>query len=539
MVLIGSCLVAEPAHASPGDLDQAFATGGVLEAASTAIAVQPDAKTLILEGAQTASDRSIEVRRVTAEGEPDRSFSEDGLASFEPLGDGEGTAFAHNIALTTDAEIVISGSVGPPGGSRLMVARLLPDGSPDQSFGSGGISVIDRPPGYPSALAIDSSHRVVAGVRDALVRLTRDGRLDTGFSSDGIQEIGDAVDDVALGPDDSIFALTYTGLHKLDSAGEPDQSFGDGGLAEFSGGGEASVALDGAGRVIAGSRQCTITFGPSAGSCSSSVRRLTPSGALDQSYGENGITSGAGGLVAVDDEDRVLVGSASSPRRGVGLALAISRLNAAGELDAGFGSRSGAFAVGAGAGRPIDLEVGPDGKITAASRTAVARFEVADEPGDADADGQLDGPDRCDFLSATTQTGCPRIERPGELRQIGRTYLVPVIEPRHPGCIWRQVVKLWRVKRGGPLLVERRETSTNGRTPLFFGLPRGRYYATVGADFKPGIGFCERTRTPSITLSRNLDPAPDGVRRALGDIDLAQQGRCHPAGGGCSAAPGS
>ncbi len=508
MVLIGSCLVAEPAQASPGDLDQAFATGGVLEAASTAIAVQPDAKTLILEGALTASDRSIEVRRVTAEGEPDRTFSEDGLASFEPLGEGEGSVSAKNVVLTPNAEIVISGSIGPPRDSRVMVARLTPDGSLDQSFGSGGIAVIDRAPDFRSPLAVDGSRRVIAGAQDDLFRLTRDGQLDTGFSGDGIQEIADDVDDVALGPDDSIFALTYVGLHKLDSTGEPDPDFGENGTASLDAGHD-SVALDATGRVVVGSHYCYSTLGPSAGSaCSSSVRRLTSAGSLDPSFGENGVIFSSGGVVAVDDHDRVLVGDESSPRRGVGVALGISRLNAAGGLDAGFGSRGGALAVRAGAGRPIDLEIGPDGKITAANRTAIARFEVADEPGDADADGQPDGPDRCDFLYATSRTGCPRIERSTELIKIERLYLAAVLDTS-PGCHWHQVVKLWRIKRGGDLLVSRRETDSTGRAPRFFGLHRGRYYATVGADFKPGIGFCERARTPSITLSRNLDPPPE------------------------------
>ncbi len=91
-------------------------------------------------------------------------------------------------------------------GARFAVARYLPDGAPDLSFGKGGAARATFEPGLPSdyanALALQEDGKiVVAGTarfsfsapnpaRFALARYTPNGRLDRSFAGDGKQITG-------------------------------------------------------------------------------------------------------------------------------------------------------------------------------------------------------------------------------------------------------------------------------------------------------------------------------------------------------------
>ena len=513
------CVTTDRAEASPGDLDETFGKGGVIKGEASAIAVQPDRKTVLVHGSNLAGSLTVTVARVTVSGLPDRAFSADGRKSFEALSSGPGTAYATDVALTPQGQIVVAVSIYMDGlASQIAIARLTSEGTLDQSFGSGGVAVLGRSLGAGGAVATDSSGGIVASVDEGVVRLTPDGRLDTRFSEDGIAETGASVVDMALGADDSVFAFTVgdtVEVQKLNSAGDADQGFGDGGRAlvrsYVDSSQQNSITVDPFGRIVVASYGCVADLGPGPPEhCAGILSRLTASGAADDSF--DGYAPGQaslGGLARVDAESRVIVAGNLSPRRGLGEVVVVRRQMPTGELDQRFGFGGLAYAGAASLGQPIDLEIGPDEKITAATHEGeVARFEIDDEPGDSDADGRSNAPDRCDFLYASTQTGCPRIKRFIELGKIDTNeYVYLQAYTRHPGCLGGQVVKLWRVTQHGDVLIERGRSDSRGGTPRFDRLRRGRYYATLGSDFKPGIGFCERARTPAFTLRHDLEAA--------------------------------
>src|SRR4051794_28886968 len=160
---------------SAGDLDPTFGTGGneLLPAGFgpvgygvTATAVQADGKTLIAgsAGLSNSPSSSFFLERLNIDGTPDRTFGQNGIVTTN-LG---GTAGASSILIQPDGRIVLGGSrsngvLYPRADTQGAIVRYNPNGSPDPSFGAGGI-VLAQIPGESSffSLALMSDGRIVA-----------------------------------------------------------------------------------------------------------------------------------------------------------------------------------------------------------------------------------------------------------------------------------------------------------------------------------------------------------------------------------------
>lgn len=95
-----------------------------------AVALQPDGRIALAGGA----GNDMAAGRLTAGGAPDRSFGGGGVVRFENEADEHATA----ITLQPDGKVLIAGYIYPAD-ARALVHRLLPDGSPDPSFGVDGL----------------------------------------------------------------------------------------------------------------------------------------------------------------------------------------------------------------------------------------------------------------------------------------------------------------------------------------------------------------------------------------------------------------
>ena len=257
-VSIGLALSAPgTARGATGDLDSSFGDGGLVttslgkrseELARTLVAT-PDGGAVIVGSRERFHNRNgIFALKLEADGTPDEDFGREGrlVPEFFPGADEN----AVTAAVQPDGKILIAGSVyvpGYPGSTDLMVIRLLPDGSLDQSFGSDGIAVVGAYEGSYEwaneiALAPDGSIVVAGGVAQELlvVRLTSQGKVDTSLSGDGFiygrSGGSDVYDTLAVGPDGGItlggwdrFNADWL-LKRYDSYGEPDTSFSGDGL---------------------------------------------------------------------------------------------------------------------------------------------------------------------------------------------------------------------------------------------------------------------------------------------------------------------
>ena len=243
-----------------GALDPSFGTNGRV---STAVATrtnnlrallrQPDGR-LVAAGAvaNTSEHTDVGLVRYLADGSVDPSFGSGGTVRVSLGAYSDDVAALHRQA---DGRIVVAAlaktsfSYGDFG-----LLRLLPDGSLDPTFGSGGIAVtaITANSDTPRALvALPDGRFVVGGVsydgtvnRAALVRYLPDGSLDPSFGSGGIVTTAlpsggsFQMADVGLLPDGAllVFGTSYTTgadavFLRYDGNGLLDQTFGDGGIA--------------------------------------------------------------------------------------------------------------------------------------------------------------------------------------------------------------------------------------------------------------------------------------------------------------------
>jgi uncharacterized delta-60 repeat protein len=188
-------------YTAKGSLDASFGEGGVVRAGGDPVAgVAVDAAGRILfagaatVGAAADAHRVWRVVRLRGDGGIDPEFGG---------GDGEVTGVLGIGAEATDLTVDRRGRVAFPlcaweGPARRLpaVARLLPDGSPDPTFGEGGMAALPSGAGWncPYAVARDHRDRLVVGGngdhRLVVTRLGEAGSPDPAFGDDGTASLG-------------------------------------------------------------------------------------------------------------------------------------------------------------------------------------------------------------------------------------------------------------------------------------------------------------------------------------------------------------
>jgi uncharacterized delta-60 repeat protein len=207
-----------------GSVDQSFGNGGVAtlpqDGAAWGMALAPDGR-IILAGEASVGDntlfdlltglglgvlsrtlsnnRQYMVAALQPNGKPDTSFGNGGVVRF---GIGS-TSICTAIAVQPDGRIVVTGSTFS---HKLLVAtvRLMPNGTFDQSFGTGGVSqqVVEE---AVNAVALQRDGDIVIGATGpTAIRLLPNGQPDSGFGTDGVVNIqqvrGNAANGVAIDP---------------------------------------------------------------------------------------------------------------------------------------------------------------------------------------------------------------------------------------------------------------------------------------------------------------------------------------------------
>jgi uncharacterized delta-60 repeat protein len=221
------------------------------------VAIQTDGSTVVV-GTSSCLEPWCDygsIVRYDADGALDPSFGAGGILS----GEASGLSEANAVAIQPDGAIVVGGVVGASGvagearGGKFGLARYLPDGSLDPSFGNGGVVHTEFCPepaaGTVNDLAIQPDGRIVAvgSIRCdqnraiAIARYLPDGELDPDFQKGWVafNAPGRAHEElraVALQADGKIVAVGGgTGkllVIRLDDNGERDNSFGRNGFDE-------------------------------------------------------------------------------------------------------------------------------------------------------------------------------------------------------------------------------------------------------------------------------------------------------------------
>jgi uncharacterized delta-60 repeat protein len=244
-----------------GSLDSAFGAGGRVitpfgaSAAATAVALQSDGKIVVVGADNLPPNPDVwdphedfAVERLNPDGSLDVSFGTGGQATLDFGGSVDA---ANAVAIQPDGKIIVSGSSAGPTLSSpwvLALARLNPDGSPDNSFGAAG--------------KVTTAFGAVGENAAGLV-LQPDGKIvQAGWSSDG-----------------------NTLLVRYNPSGGPDATFGTGGkvLTPSLVAGGLALQADGD-LVVAGARS-------QAGNSNFALARYLPDGTPDPNFGTGGVVT--------------------------------------------------------------------------------------------------------------------------------------------------------------------------------------------------------------------------------------------------------
>jgi uncharacterized delta-60 repeat protein len=324
-----------------GSFDPSFANSqfGVLSSPNGAtsvsdVEVQNDGKVVAIGGGTGAV-----LVRYNADGSLDPTFGTGGTVLT--IVDG-GTTTASKAAIQPDGKIVIVGTA--PGGQ--LVVRYLPDGTLDNSFGTGGIVQTNEPGSSFKGIsvALQPDGKIVVGGNDSngpaylVTRYNSDGSIDTSWDGDGIKSIAYnaagtfnngfaavGIRAIAVKLDGCIVALGHKNiLFQFNADGSDDTTFdGDGSRQALNGTDKDpySLAVSASGRItVVGATYGYISScGPFPGPCPSPilnylVSRYNPDGTPDTSLygvGNASINPGAAGAgataVALDSKGRTVV----------------------------------------------------------------------------------------------------------------------------------------------------------------------------------------------------------------------------------------
>lgn len=345
-------IAAAPAQAAGGDLDPTFSGDGKATTglpSTEGVARQSTGKIVTAGG----SAGTLQLARHTATGALDATWDGNGHVTIAV----PGLEQVVGLGVQRNDKLVVFAR-GPAGTG--LVVRLTADGKRDLAYDGDG----RRETALPSAGvvrdgALDSAGRAVllaeGSDRSAILarHTSTNGALDTAFGGDGIVQnryapvLAPALAAAADGKlvvagdrfGDGALVSRYT------AAGAPDPTFAGDGHRELAGGSlESEVAVDAAGRAVV-----ALFEGPIDGRHPAHhpvgavyVRRLTPGGAVDETFGDRGLAwlegwIALGDLAVQDDGKPVLGGSAQPPEPdAAAVQFRLTRLTAAGQPDGGF-----------------------------------------------------------------------------------------------------------------------------------------------------------------------------------------------------------
>ena len=354
--------------AAIGDLDPGFGDDGLVRlpigifgAASFAGIQQPDGK-LVLAG---LANHDFAVARLMPNGETDRTFSIDGVATADFFGSYD---IANTALSRPDGRIVIAGTARKADGtSDIAAARFKPNGAIDQDFGNAGKATVDIDGGADFAQSMTAEVGgdliIAGGTRDGagstkaiLVRLHGDGNLDSSFGTDGVISFefpgvsAAWFNDVELQADGKfLVAGSVEGasgsdilVARVTAEGDLDPGFsGDGVLlVDVEGADDEgySIAIQPDSRILIGG----YAGRPTAGLKDGTLVRVNGDGSLDAEFGAGGIASAALGgdssLMSVAlDPDGKIVATGWLSTADVGPDTIVARFNPDGTIDAAFG----------------------------------------------------------------------------------------------------------------------------------------------------------------------------------------------------------
>jgi uncharacterized delta-60 repeat protein len=378
-IAAGAAAAASSALAAPGDLDPTFGKGGrvIVDIGNdndwpAGMHLQPDGK-IIVGRSNSANTDDFSVLRFNPDGSPDTSFDTDGRSSLDiPVI----KATTQILLRQPDGKIVAAGetlasvSQATP---RLGLVRYLENGSPDPTFGIGGVAIQSDAVRYEllTSIALQPDGRLlVAGNlrrtarREIVVaRFEPDGSLDRSFGADGYAfgngNTWEHGGQLSLQSDGtflvfaSVEAVMPEGwwdwspaIMRFHADGSPDTAFGDNGRALILNEAvfRAVVTQSDGGMLLAAANE---PYAWGLDYCGAVLTRVHPDGRRDDTFGIDGVKQVAFrgcatvGAMLIDPTGNIVVTSVQETNDvldGIidSLDYLVTRLDSSGAMDPSF-----------------------------------------------------------------------------------------------------------------------------------------------------------------------------------------------------------
>lgn len=284
-------------YTAAGQLDEAFGNGGkVLTqlsknhlSSSSVLKLQADGKVLVAGSSLTQHWWPIPpvrrwdfaVARYLPTGRLDPTFGSGG-AAVHAVGD-VSEDFASDMALQPDGKIVVVGSAHVRYPADIGLLRLNADGSRDNDFGDGGRVVTQWKNGNSaSSVAIQSDGKILVVAAGIVLRYLANGRLDPTFGDAGIMPVAFG-HNVVLQPDGKILLASLSRLARYLPDWTLDPSFAHAGISTISVGRNfrpGAPVLQPDGRILLGGSS------ESDGQPRFTLARCSADGTLDRTFGD-------------------------------------------------------------------------------------------------------------------------------------------------------------------------------------------------------------------------------------------------------------
>ncbi|MEJ2615848.1 MAG: T9SS type A sorting domain-containing protein, partial [Ignavibacteriaceae bacterium] len=361
-----------------GTIDSTFGEDGIVtttvgrsqnKAFSTVI--QNDGKIIVAGTTINETNFDAALIRYTSDGNLDNTFGANGSVIVGGSRDECIYSAAIQWAGSGGEKIIVGGFSSESGTKDFVLARFNLDGTLDTTFGNGGTAVTPIGSAHDeiNSITVQENGKIIAaGYTDngsdkdfAIARYMPDGELDSTFGGAGYvtTSIGTkderansvVIESAGMG-DAKIIAVGYVALSDHDFAlvrykpnGELDDSFGDDGIVTTKIGAMSdeanSVAIQSDGKIIAAG----FTTSEADGKKYFALVRYNTDGNLDSSFRNNGIITTKPGVssngviqsVSIQSNGKIIV-AGYCIQLGVTYDFALARYNPDGELDNTFGS---------------------------------------------------------------------------------------------------------------------------------------------------------------------------------------------------------
>jgi uncharacterized delta-60 repeat protein len=441
--------------------------------------------------------------------------------------------------LLRDGSLLLAGFTS----QQILVAKMLPDGNLDPTFGEAGVSTVNlsRAEGERESveMAVDKTGRILLATRAPrggllVARTLADGTLDESFSDDGLATAaaGEYFSEptavgvlpggrtVVVGSVGRAFTTTRIGVAVFTRAGDLDESFGRSGVTRVRSGQKGLVALS---RGIDVAPDGTIFIAGYISSTrgrnrdSAAVYAISPEGALDRSFASDGIATFSRPYTPVFYSVRVRNDGKVVAAGTHGTDFMVARFRSNGRWDRGFGTNGRAINdLGQNGDHAEALAIQPDGRIVAAGVRAdygyrsfeesmvIQRYLVRPGRADADADGVKDAEDRCPATPppAASSGDCPVFKRTVTVKYRSEVQKVRVsLNSRERRCVTGATVALFERKPGRDRRIARAVLERDNYGSVAFdvsGKP-GSVYGAVNRSIEP-VGLCRKARSKSISV---------------------------------------